>query len=34
MLVRGFLEEVLDPIEDEALHAALEGVVVRWLVGE
>jgi Fe-S cluster assembly protein SufD len=31
MLVRGFLEEVLDPIEDEELHLALEGVVERWL---
>lgn len=34
MLVRGFLEEVLDPIENEALHEALEQVVERWLVGE
>ncbi|MEO6015370.1 MAG: Fe-S cluster assembly protein SufD [Devosia sp.] len=33
MLVRGFLEEVLDPIADEALHEALEGVVVQWLQG-
>jgi Fe-S cluster assembly protein SufD len=32
MLVRGFLEEVLDPIENEELHEALEGVVERWLV--
>jgi Fe-S cluster assembly protein SufD len=32
MLVRGFLEEVLDPIEDEALHEALEGVVEKWLL--
>ncbi len=31
MLVRGFLEEVLDPIADEELHNALEGVVERWL---
>jgi Fe-S cluster assembly protein SufD len=31
MLVRGFLEEVLDPIEDEELHEALEGVVEKWL---
>ena len=31
MLVRGFLEEVLDPIADEELHLALEGVVDRWL---
>jgi len=34
MLVRGFLEEVLDPVVDEELHAALEGVVERWLQGE
>jgi Fe-S cluster assembly protein SufD len=33
MLVRGFLEEVLDPIENEELHEALEGVVVKWLAG-
>jgi Fe-S cluster assembly protein SufD len=32
MLVRGFLEEVLDPIENEALHEALEGVVEKWLL--
>ncbi len=31
MLVRGFLAEVLDPVEDEDLHAALEGVVEKWL---
>ena len=31
MLVRGFLAEVLDPIADEELHNALEGVVERWL---
>ena len=31
MLVRGFLEEVLDPIENEDLHEALEGVVEKWL---
>jgi Fe-S cluster assembly protein SufD len=31
MLVRGFLEEVLDPIEDEELHGALEAVVENWL---
>jgi hypothetical protein len=30
--VRGFLAEVLDPIENEALHEVLEGVVERWLV--
>jgi Fe-S cluster assembly protein SufD len=33
MLVRGFLEEVLDPIENEELHEALEDVVVKWLAG-
>ena len=32
MLVRGFLEEVLDPIEDEELHEALEQVVEKWLL--
>ena len=32
MLVRGFLEEVLDPIENEELHEALEGVVEKWLL--
>ena len=31
MLVRGFLEEILDPIADEELHEALEGVVEQWL---
>lgn len=31
MLVRGFLEELLDPIEDEELHLALEDVVEQWL---
>ena len=33
MLVRGFLEEVLDPIVDEELHGALEAVVEKWLGG-
>ncbi len=33
MLTRGFLEEVLDPIADEELHIALEGVVENWLSG-
>ena len=33
MLVRGFLEELLDPIENEALHDALESVVEGWLLG-
>lgn len=32
MLVRGFLEEVLDPIENEDLHEALEGIVEQWLL--
>ncbi len=32
MLVRGFLDEVLDPIEDEELHEVLEGVVEQWLL--
>ncbi len=31
MLVRGFLEEVLDPIVDEELHDALEAIVEKWL---
>ena len=31
MLVRGFIEEVLDPIADEDLHQALEDIVDRWL---
>ncbi len=31
MLVRAFLEEVVDPIEYEALHEALTGVMERWL---
>ncbi|HTJ58461.1 MAG TPA: Fe-S cluster assembly protein SufD [Devosiaceae bacterium] len=31
MLVRGFIAELLDPIEDEALNAALQGVVDGWL---
>ena len=31
MLVRGFLAELLDPIADEELHEALEGVVENWL---
>lgn len=32
MLVRGFLEEVLDPVENEDLHEVLEGVVEKWLL--
>lgn len=33
MLVRGFLEELLDPIEHEALAEALHGVIDEWLLG-
>ncbi|MHB1111280.1 MAG: SufD family Fe-S cluster assembly protein, partial [Devosia sp.] len=33
MLVRAFLAELLDPIEDAALHEALEAVVEGWLAG-
>jgi Fe-S cluster assembly protein SufD len=32
MLVRGFIAEVLDPIEDEALNEALNGIVDGWLL--
>ncbi|WP_332693488.1 Fe-S cluster assembly protein SufD [Devosia sp.] len=34
MLVRGFLEELIDPIEDEALAEALHGIIDGWLVGK
>jgi Fe-S cluster assembly protein SufD len=34
MLVRAFLAELLDPIENEALQAALQGVVDDWLAGK
>ncbi|HTM76900.1 MAG TPA: Fe-S cluster assembly protein SufD [Devosia sp.] len=34
MLVRGFLEELLDPVTDEALHEALAGVIDGWLVNK
>lgn len=34
MLVRGFLEELVDPIEDEALAEALHGVIDGWLLGK
>lgn len=34
MLVRAFLAELLDPIEDEALHEALEAVIEGWLAGK
>ena len=33
MLVRGFLEELVDPIEDEALAEALHGIIDGWLLG-
>ena len=33
MLVRAFLAELLDPIEDESLQTALQGVVDAWLAG-
>ncbi|HTO28007.1 MAG TPA: SufD family Fe-S cluster assembly protein, partial [Devosia sp.] len=33
MLVRGFLEELVDPIADEALAEALHGVIDGWLLG-
>ncbi|WEK06128.1 MAG: Fe-S cluster assembly protein SufD [Candidatus Devosia phytovorans] len=34
MLVRGFLEELVDPIEAEALADALHGVIDGWLLGK
>jgi Fe-S cluster assembly protein SufD len=34
MLVRGFLEELVDPIADEALAEALHGVIDGWLLGK
>ncbi len=34
MLVRGFLEELVDPIEDEALAEALHGIIDGWLLGK
>ncbi|WIY54448.1 Fe-S cluster assembly protein SufD [Devosia sp. YIM 151766] len=34
MLVRGFIAELIDPVEDEALNEALQGVVDDWLAGE
>ena len=33
MLVRGFIAELIDPVADEALNAALQGVVDGWLDG-
>ena len=32
MLVRGFIAELLDPVEDEELNEALQGVVDGWLM--
>ncbi|GAB5427049.1 MAG: Fe-S cluster assembly protein SufD [Devosia indica] len=32
MLVRGFIAELLDPIEDEELNEALQGIVDGWLM--
>jgi len=34
MLVRAFLAELIDPIEDEALNEALTAVIVGWLAGK
>jgi Fe-S cluster assembly protein SufD len=34
MLLRGFLAELLDPIEDAALNEALNAVVDDWLMGD
>jgi Fe-S cluster assembly protein SufD len=34
MLVRAFLAELIDPIEDAALNEALSGVIEGWLAGK
>ena len=34
MLVRGFIAELIDPITDAGLNAALQGVVDGWLAGK
>jgi Fe-S cluster assembly protein SufD len=34
MLVRGFIEELVDSIENEALAEALHGVIDEWLLGK
>jgi Fe-S cluster assembly protein SufD len=34
MLVRGFLEELVDPLEEEGLSEALHGVIEGWLLGK
>ncbi len=33
MLVRGFIAELLDPVEDSALNETLQGIVDGWLIG-
>ncbi|ODT69158.1 MAG: Fe-S cluster assembly protein SufD [Pelagibacterium sp. SCN 63-23] len=33
MLVRGFIAELVDPVEDEALAEALQGIIDGWLLG-
>jgi Fe-S cluster assembly protein SufD len=33
MLMRAFLAELIDPIEDEGMNAALTGVIEVWLLG-
>jgi Fe-S cluster assembly protein SufD len=32
MLIRGFIAELIEPVEDEGLNAALQGVVDGWLI--
>ncbi|HEV7278166.1 MAG TPA: Fe-S cluster assembly protein SufD [Devosiaceae bacterium] len=34
MLVRAFLAELLDPIENQSLQSALQGVIDHWLAGK
>jgi Fe-S cluster assembly protein SufD len=34
MLTRAFLAELLDPIADEGLNAALTAVIEGWLLGK
>jgi len=34
MLVRGFIAELIDPIEDQALNETLQGIVDGWLLGK
>ena len=33
MLVRGFIAELLDPVDDEGLNSALQGIIDGWLLG-